>query len=94
MMCYPSGNRDEDVFKDPFSFRIDRTPNKHLAFGHGTHLCLGMHLTKMEMKALYVELLARMDSVDLAGEPAWVAASLVSGLKKLPIRYRMRKRAA
>jgi cytochrome P450 len=94
MMCYPSANRDEDVFKDPFCFRIDRTPNKHLAFGHGAHLCLGMHLAKMEMKALYVELLSRVDSLDLAGEPTWVAASLVSGLKKLPIRYRMRKQAA
>jgi cytochrome P450 len=94
MMCYPSANRDEEIFQDPFSFKIDRTPNKHLAFGHGAHLCLGMHLAKMEMRALYRELLSRVDSLDLVGEPAWVAASLVSGLKTLPIRYAMPKRAA
>ena len=94
MMCYPSANRDEDMFEDPFSFRIDRTPNKHLAFGHGAHLCLGLHLARMEMKALYRELLLRLDSLDLAGEPAWVQANVVSGLKRLPIRYAMRKQVA
>jgi cytochrome P450 len=94
MMCYPSANRDEEIFQDPFTFKVDRTPNRHLAFGHGAHLCLGLHLARMEMKALYRELLWRIDRLDLAGEPAWVAASLVSGLKRLPIRYTMHKRAA
>jgi cytochrome P450 len=94
MMCYPSANRDEDVFQDPFSFKIDRTPNKHLAFGHGAHLCLGLHLARMEMNALYRELLLRLDSLDLAGEPAWVLSNVVSGLKRLPIRYAMRKKVA
>jgi cytochrome P450 len=94
MMCYPSANRDEDVFQDPFSFKIDRTPNRHLAFGHGAHLCLGLHLARMEMKALYRELLLRLDSLDLAGEPAWVPANVLSGLKRLPIRYAMREKAA
>ena len=46
MMCYPSANRDEEVFDSPFEFRIDRSPNKHLAFGYGPHLCLGQHLAK------------------------------------------------
>jgi cytochrome P450 len=94
MMCYPSANRDEDVFPDPFTFKIERTPNRHLAFGHGAHLCLGLHLARMEMKALYQELLSRADHLDVAGEPAWVMANFVSGLKKLPIRYAMRKTAA
>src|SRR5262249_36968380 len=94
MMCYLSANRDEEIFDDPFSFHIDRSPNKHLAFGHGAHLCLGMHLARMEMKALYQELLARIHTFELSGTPAWVAASLVSGLKTLPIRYAMRQRAA
>ena len=86
MMCYPSANRDEEIFQDPFTFKVDRTPNRHLAFGHGAHLCLGLHLARMEMKALYRELLSRIDRLDLSGEPAWIAASLVSGLKRLPIR--------
>jgi cytochrome P450 len=94
MMCYPSANRDEDVFEDPFAFRVDRAPNKQLAFGIGVHQCLGLHLARMEMRAFFQELLARIDHVELAGEPANVAATFVSGLKRLPIRYRMRPRSA
>ena len=94
MMCYWSANRDEEVFEDPFTFRIDRSPNKHVAFGYGAHLCLGQHLAKMEIRSLYKELLNRLDHIELAGDPAWVQASFVSGLKRLPIRYSMKKQAA
>ncbi|MEP0709553.1 MAG: cytochrome P450 [Parvibaculum sp.] len=94
LMCYWSANRDEDVFDDPFTFDIKRSPNKHLAFGYGAHLCLGQHLAKMEIKALYKELLARLDHIELAGDPAWVEASFVSGLKRLPVRYSMKRKAA
>jgi cytochrome P450 len=89
LMCYPSGNRDEEVFDDPFAFRVDRSPNRHLAFGYGAHLCLGQYLAKIEMRALYRELIARVAAVELAGAPAWTEANFVSGLKRLPIRYRM-----
>jgi cytochrome P450 len=94
MMCYPSGNRDEDVFEAPFEFRIDRSPNRHLAFGFGAHLCLGMHLARIEIRAFFRELLPRLDHVELAGEPAWVEANFVSGLKRMPIRYGFTKAAA
>jgi cytochrome P450 len=94
MLCYPSANRDEEIFPDPFAFRIDRTPHRHLAFGHGPHLCMGLHLARMEMKALYRELLSRLDRLQLDGDPAWIKASLVTGLKRLPIRYTLRKNAA
>jgi len=94
MMCYASGNRDEEAFEDPFAFKVDRTPNPHIAFGYGVHLCLGQHLAKMEIRALYQELLSRLDHVELAGDPAWVEATFVSGLKRLPIRYRMTRKAA
>ena len=93
-LFYPSGNRDEEVFDDPNQFKIDRTPNKHLAFGYGAHVCLGQHLAKMEIKALYDELLPRLDSIELAGDPSRVAANFVSGLKRLPIRYAMSRKAA
>jgi cytochrome P450 len=53
LLVYPSGNRDEEVFHEPFKFKVDRSPNKHLAFGFGAHLCLGKHLAKMEMEILY-----------------------------------------
>jgi len=93
MMCYPSANRDADVFVDPYAFRVDRTPNPQMSFGYGAHLCLGLILARMEIKALFEELLARVDHIELAGEPAWVQSNFIGGLKRLPIRYRMRARA-
>jgi cytochrome P450 len=87
MLCYPSGNRDEEVFEDPDEFRVDRSPNRHLAFGYGAHLCLGQHLAKMEMRILWEELLPRLSSVGLAGEAKLSEASFVNGPKTLPIQY-------
>jgi hypothetical protein len=87
MLCYPSGNRDEEVFEEPYEFHVDRSPNKHLAFGYGAHLCLGQHLAKMEMRILWEELLPRLKSVGLAGQPKLSEASFVNGPKALPIQY-------
>jgi hypothetical protein len=70
MLCYASGNRDEEVFPHADTFDIDRTPNRQLAFGFGAHLCLGQHLARMEMRVLYEELLPKLKSVKLDGEPA------------------------
>ena len=89
MLCYPSGNRDEEVFEDPYDFRVDRSPNRHLAFGYGAHLCLGQHLAKMEMRILWEELLPRLKSVELAGEAKLSEANFVNGPKALPIRYEL-----
>ena len=88
-LWYVSANRDESAFDDPFSFRVDRRPN-HLAFGYGPHVCLGQHLARMEMAALYRELLVRVDHLELNGEPAYKQSTFVGGLKSLPIRYRMK----
>ncbi|HYG25578.1 MAG TPA: cytochrome P450, partial [Caulobacteraceae bacterium] len=88
-LSYPSGNRDEEVFEEPDAFRVDRKPNRHLAFGYGAHLCLGQHLAKMEMRILFEELFKRLESLELAGEPRRAAAGFVGGPKALPIRYRM-----
>ena len=87
MLCYPSGNRDEEVFDDPFSFRIDRSPNRHLAFGYGAHLCLGQHLAKLEMRILFEELLPKLDRLELAGEPWHTQSVFVGGLKTLPVTF-------
>ena len=89
MLCYASGNRDEAVFDDPQAFRVDRKPNRHLAFGYGAHLCLGQHLAKMEMRILWEELIPRLESLELAGEPQMSQAVFVNGPKTLPIRFRM-----
>jgi cytochrome P450 len=88
-LSYPSGNRDEAVFDDPFAYDITRSPNKHLAFGYGAHICLGQHLARMEMRVLWEELLPRLESLELDGQPANTAANFVSGPKTVPIRYRM-----
>ena len=90
MLCYASGNRDEEVFEEPDRFRVDRKPNRHLAFGYGAHLCLGQHLAKMEMRILWEELIPRLESVELAGSPAMSEAVFVNGPKRLPIQFKMR----
>ena len=87
LLSYPSGNRDEEAHADPFRFDVGRSPNKHLAFGFGVHYCLGAMLARMELKALFRELLPRLKSVELAGDPKWMKTIFVGGLKTLPIRY-------
>lgn len=89
-LMYLSGNRDETAFDAPDSFRIDRTPNRHVAFGYGAHHCLGRILAEMELEALFREIALRIDSIELAGTPEWVKTNHTGGLKHLPIRYRMR----
>jgi cytochrome P450 len=90
MMVYPSGNRDEEAFDDPSSFRVDRQPNRHLGFGFGVHMCLGMILAKIEMEILFRELLSRVSYFELNGDPAWVETTFVGGLKRLPVRVTMK----
>ncbi|WP_296494805.1 cytochrome P450 [Phenylobacterium sp.] len=89
MLCYPSGNRDEAQFADPFRFDITRSPNKHVAFGYGAHVCLGQHLGRMEMRILWEELLPRLESVELDGAPRNMVANFVCGPKSVPIRFKM-----
>lgn len=90
MMCYPSGNRDEDVFVDAERFDITRSPNPHIAFGFGPHMCLGQHLAKLEMRVLFEELLPHLASIELAGQPRLVETNFVGGYKTLPIRFTKR----
>ncbi|RIL04652.1 MAG: cytochrome P450 [Proteobacteria bacterium] len=93
ILFYASANRDEDVFEDPFRFRIDRDPNPHVGFGYGEHFCLGSHLARRSQRALFAELGRRLEHVELAGEPEWIQSSFVVGLKRLPIRYRIARGA-
>jgi cytochrome P450 len=89
LLSYPSANRDESVFTDPDCFDVGRNPNRHLAFGFGAHYCLGAALAKMEIKALLTELLPRLHSIELAGQPQLAHTTFVGGLKHLPVRYTM-----
>lgn len=87
LLSYVSANRDEDVFDDPFRFDVGREPNKHVAFGYGVHFCMGAALARMEVGSFFTELLPRLKSIELAGDPQLVAATFVGGLKHLPVRY-------
>jgi cytochrome P450 len=93
VLFYASANRDESVFEDPFTFRIDRHPNPHLGFGIGEHFCLGANLARQSQEALLRELAARVEYLELAGEPEMIASSFVVGLKHLPLRYKIRPAA-
>jgi hypothetical protein len=90
LLSYVSGNRDEEVFADPFRFDVGRDPNKHLAFGYGVHFCLGAALARMEVSSFFSELVPRLKSIELKGDPEHVATTFVGGLKHLPVRYSLR----
>src|ERR1044072_5395818 len=84
---FVSGNRDETVFEDPDTFDVGRTPNKHMAFGPGgIHHCMGAHLARMEIKIAFEELLKRVSSIELAGEPERLRSNFFNGIKRLPVR--------
>ena len=87
MMNYVAANHDPSVFDDPRKFDAARSPNRHLAFGAGAHQCLGLHLARLEMRILFETLLDRIDSIELAGEPARSKSTFVGGLKTLPLRF-------
>lgn len=88
LLLYPSANRDEDVFDDPFRFDIGRTPNEHVAFGFGTHFCLGNSLARLELRVMFEQLLARAPQMELVGgeEPGYRAANFVSGYEAMPVK--------
>jgi cytochrome P450 len=85
LLSYVSGNRDEEVFDDPFRFDVE--PNKHLAFGYGVHFCMGAALARMEVNSFFSQLLPRLKSIELNGDPQLTATTFVGGLKHLPVRY-------
>ncbi len=87
---YPSANRDEDIFEDPGTFRVDRSPNRHIGFGVGEHDCLGAHVARLELEMVFKHLLPRFEEIELAGPVTRLHSALVGGVKSLPIRYRLR----
>jgi len=90
VLFYASGNRDEAVFEDAYSLRIDREPNRHLGFGIGEHFCLGANFARRSQRALWLELARRLEWAEFAGEPEQIHSSFVVGLKHLPMRYRIK----
>jgi cytochrome P450 len=90
-LFYGSANRDEEVWDDPFVFRIDRARNPHLGFGIGEHFCVGSHLARLELAVAYKHLLPRIEEIELTGPVERLHSALVGGVKKLPIRYKLRR---
>ena len=93
-LSYVSGNRDEEVFENPFEFKLDRKFNRHLGFAFGPHMCLGKHLAELELRIFWEELLKRLESVELTGEPQMAVADLVCGAKSVPIRFSLSPKEA
>jgi len=93
-LFYPSANRDEEVFDAPFAFRIDRHPNRHLSFGIGEHFCLGAHLARRELRAIYRQLARRLRRAELAGPVERLASPNVGGIKRLPLRFELEAASA
>ncbi|WP_283612910.1 cytochrome P450 [Mycolicibacterium poriferae] len=87
MLMFESANFDESVFGDPENFRIDRNPNSHLAFGFGTHFCLGNQLARLELKIMLTKVLSRLPDLRLADDTALPLrpANFVSGLESMPV---------
>lgn len=93
MLCYASGNRDEEVYEHGDRFDIDRQATEHVAFGYGPHMCLGQHLARREIIMLFERLLPALATVELAGEPERTQSFFVNGLKHLPIRFQLEEHA-
>jgi cholest-4-en-3-one 26-monooxygenase len=88
VIYYASANRDEDVFPDPHTFDVGRTPNDHLAFGGGgVHFCLGASLARAEIKAMMRQLVNRLPDLELAGPPNRLHSDFVNGIKTMPVRF-------
>lgn len=91
---FGAANRDPRRFDDADTFDIDRKPNPHIAFGAGTHVCLGQHIARVEIDAMLAEVVSRLHDVELAEEPEWLASNFISGIRRMPIRFRAGPKAA
>jgi len=86
VMYYGAANRDPEVFENPETFDITRRPNPHLAFGVGTHFCMGSHIARLEMRVTLEEFLRRFPNVSLAGPPRRLPSNFISGIDRLPLK--------
>src|SRR5262245_50584284 len=87
ILWYVSGNRDEDVFRDPDTFDVQRRPNDHLSFGGGSHFCLGAALSRLEARVAFEEILRCLPDLELVGPVVRVRSNWIQGVKSMPIRF-------
>ena len=88
-LFFASANRDEDVFDEPFEFRIDRQPNRHLAFGSGPHFCMGANLARVELETLFRHLLTRLEWFEVTAPVERLNSAVNGGIKHLSLRCRL-----
>jgi len=94
MMYYISGNKDEDVFDDPYRFDIRREPNNHIGFGGpGPHFCLGANLARQEIKVMFSDLFQFLPDIEMGGDPEHLQSTFINGIKHLPAKFTPRKAA-
>ncbi|HWW52563.1 MAG TPA: cytochrome P450, partial [Acidimicrobiales bacterium] len=86
-LYFASANRDEEVFDDPFTFRVDRRPNPHLAFGFGEHFCMGAPVARVELETIFRHLLTRLESFEVSGRVERLASTTNGSIKHLPISF-------
>ena len=92
VMWFASGNRDADVFADPYTLDLTRYPNEHVTFGKGgPHVCLGNQLARMEIRILFETLLPRLESIEVTGDVRRVRSNFVNGVKEIPVRVKVRQ---
>ncbi len=87
VLWYPSANRDERQFPDPYRFAVNRRPNAHVAFGHGEHFCLGANLARWELRAVFRALAPHLEHLRLAGEPERLPGLHVGAVRELLVRW-------
>ena len=90
-MYYGSANRDASMFADADKFDVSRTPNEHIAFGGGTHFCLGSHIARVEIQVMLREIMTRLPDIEPVGEVEYLASNFISGPSKLPVRFTAKK---
>jgi len=92
-LWYVSGNRDEEVFEDPFRFDVERSPNEHVAFGGGgAHFCLGANLARLELRLLFEQIVARTGDMHIAGDVERLRSNFIGGIKHIPVAFTPGKR--
>ena len=93
-LWFPSANRDEAVFENPYTFDLRRTPNEHLAFSKGEHFCAGAHLARLELRLTLQELLPRVKQIELTGKVERLRSNFLAGIKHMPVRFTESRAAA
>jgi cytochrome P450 len=86
-LWFPSGNRDETMFENPYAFDLRRSPNEHVAFSRGEHFCGGAHLARLELRVTLQELLPRIKQIELAGKVERLRSNFLAGIKHMPVRF-------